>query len=101
MGHWQSTIPRVDEENIRKEVKRFPVVMYTKARCPYCIKAKQLLDKENIEYKEHDLDLHERFHPNDHQSYVNGLICVTKQTLVPQIFICGNFIGLFSVFCSV
>lgn len=32
----------------------------------------------------------------DHQSYVNGLIYVTKQTVVPQIFICGNFIGGFT-----
>lgn len=69
MGQFQSSIPRVDEENIKKEVKRFPVVLYTKPRCDYCTKAKQLLDDERIEYKEHDLDAHQVYIPK----FINAL----------------------------
>ncbi|MDD9331700.1 MAG: glutaredoxin domain-containing protein [Wolbachia sp.] len=32
------------------------VVIYTKPRCPYCIKAKELLEKKGVEYKEVDVD---------------------------------------------
>lgn len=56
MGQSQSTTSLMDEESIRKEVKRFPVVIFTLPRCPYCVKAKQLLDSERIEYKENNLN---------------------------------------------
>lgn len=49
----------MDEESIRKEVKNFPVVIFTMPRCPYCVGAKQLLDGERIEYKENNLDVHQ------------------------------------------
>ncbi|OZC07139.1 glutaredoxin [Onchocerca flexuosa] len=95
MGQFPSRTSSVDEENIRKEVKHFPVVIFTLPRCPYCVRAKQLLNDERIEYKENDLDIHQRRFPANHQSYVNGLMQITKQTSVPQIFICGDFIGGF------
>uniref|UniRef100_A0A915Q2R1 Glutaredoxin domain-containing protein n=1 Tax=Setaria digitata TaxID=48799 RepID=A0A915Q2R1_9BILA len=96
MGQFLSTISPIDEGSIRKEVKHFPVVIFTLPRCPYCVQAKQLLDMEHIEYKENDLDAHQREFPTNHQSYINGLIYITKQTSVPQIFICGEFIGGFT-----
>ncbi|KAL3999136.1 Glutaredoxin family protein [Acanthocheilonema viteae] len=96
MGQFLSTTSSMDEETIREEVKHFPVVIFTMPRCPYCLRAKQLLDSERIEYKENNLDVHQRRFPVNHQSYVNGLINITKQTSVPQIFICGDFIGGFS-----
>uniref|UniRef100_A0A1I7VGE7 Glutaredoxin domain-containing protein n=1 Tax=Loa loa TaxID=7209 RepID=A0A1I7VGE7_LOALO len=96
MGQFLSTPSPMDEESIRKEVIHFPVVIFTMPRCPYCVRAKQLLDKERIEYKENNLDIHQRRFPANHQSYVNGLINITKQTSVPQIFICGDFIGGFT-----
>uniref|UniRef100_A0A8R1TPD3 Glutaredoxin domain-containing protein n=1 Tax=Onchocerca volvulus TaxID=6282 RepID=A0A8R1TPD3_ONCVO len=95
MGQFPSRTSSVDEENIRKEVKQFPVVIFTLPRCPYCVRAKQLLNNERIEYKENDLDIHQVNFTANHQSYVNGLIQITKQTSVPQIFICGDFIGGF------
>ncbi|VDK88620.1 unnamed protein product [Litomosoides sigmodontis] len=96
MGQSQSTTSSMDEENIRKEVKRFPVVIFTVPRCPYCVRAKLLLDSEGIEYKESNLNAHEHDFSTGRQSYVNALINITKQTSLPQIFICGDFIGGFS-----
>ncbi|VDM08736.1 unnamed protein product [Wuchereria bancrofti] len=96
MGQSLSSTASVDEESILREVKHFPVVIFTMPRCPYCVRAKQLLDAERIEYKEKNLDVHQRCFPANHQSYVNGLINITKQTSVPQIFICGDFIGGFT-----
>uniref|UniRef100_A0A0R3RQG2 Glutaredoxin domain-containing protein n=1 Tax=Elaeophora elaphi TaxID=1147741 RepID=A0A0R3RQG2_9BILA len=96
MGQFLSTTSSMNEESIRNEVRHFPVVIFTMPRCLYCLRAKQLLDEERIEYKENNLDIHQRRFPANHQSYINGLINITKQTSVPQIFICGDFIGGFS-----
>lgn len=41
---------------IPPQINESPVVMYTKASCGYCKMAKDLLGKENIHYREHDLD---------------------------------------------
>ncbi|VDM94897.1 unnamed protein product [Thelazia callipaeda] len=95
MGQFFSKMPQTDEESIRKEVESSPVVLYTRPKCHYCAKAKLLLDSRQVKYKETDLDAHERWHPEQHQSFVNGLVHITKQTSVPQIFICGKFIGGF------
>jgi len=55
--------------------------------------AKHLLNEEKIRFKEIDLDLVNATQPGGYQEYVNGLVYVTRQTTVPQIFICGRFIG--------
>jgi glutaredoxin 3 len=62
------------------------VEIYTKSTCPYCIRAKRLLDSKGIEYKEISVDLGgaER---GDMISRANG------RTTVPQIFIDGAHIG--------
>ncbi|MFW0072996.1 MAG: glutaredoxin 3 [Coxiella-like endosymbiont] len=60
------------------------VEIYTAARCPYCIRAKALLDRRCIEYKEICVDQEEaKFREMLKRS--NG------QRTVPQIFIndCG------------
>ncbi|KAI6214651.1 Glutaredoxin domain-containing protein [Aphelenchoides besseyi] len=84
---------KVDEETIRKEVSEHPIVMYSKPHCGYCKMAKHLLTEEGIEYHEKDLDLAKALNPNGFQEYLNGLVYVTRQTTVPQIFICNKFIG--------
>lgn len=57
MGQFLYRTSSNNEESIRKEVMNFPVVIFTMTRCPYCVRAKHLLDSERIEYKENDLDL--------------------------------------------
>uniref|UniRef100_F1LAH6 Glutaredoxin-2 n=1 Tax=Ascaris suum TaxID=6253 RepID=F1LAH6_ASCSU len=96
MGNFSSISTRVNDSQIRNEVKEYPVVIYTKSSCSYCTKAKALLSEEKIEYEEKDLDAFYSRFPELYQEYVNGLVYVTRQTSVPQVFICGDFIGGFT-----
>uniref|UniRef100_A0A914GTT7 Glutaredoxin domain-containing protein n=1 Tax=Globodera rostochiensis TaxID=31243 RepID=A0A914GTT7_GLORO len=89
----ESIANKVNEEQIRKEVGEAPVVVYTKSGCGYCDLAKELLGRERIHYQEHDLAQKEREDPEEAKRYVNGLVYVSRHKLVPQVFICGNFIG--------
>ena len=34
------------------------IIMYSKENCPYCIKAKELLHKKKVAFKELRIDLH-------------------------------------------
>lgn len=58
------------------------VVMYTTGTCPYCIRAKNLLDRKQVEYTElrvdHDAELRNEMHSR------------SRRFTVPQIFI-GDF----------
>jgi glutaredoxin 3 len=62
-----------------------PVELYTWSYCPYCQRAKALLDEKNIPYTEHVMD--------DREEELNELRAKTGQRSVPQIFIKGKFIG--------
>jgi glutaredoxin 3 len=63
------------------------VIIYTKANCPYCDWAKQLLDHKKLSYQEFRVDLdHEK---RDEMERLSG-----KRT-VPQIFINDQVIGGF------
>ncbi|VDN50858.1 unnamed protein product [Dracunculus medinensis] len=81
---------------IESEIREHPVVIYTKSMCAYCKRAKDLLTAVNVAYEEKNLDSMQADSPDIYQSYVNGLVYLTRQTSVPQIFICGKFIGGFS-----
>lgn len=62
------------------------VEIYTKFTCPYCIRAKRLLDQKGVEYKEISVD----FGGAERQEMLarsNG------RTTVPQIFIDGRHVG--------
>lgn len=62
------------------------VEIYTKFTCPYCIRAKRLLDAKGVEYKEIKVD----FGGAERQEMLarsNG------RTTVPQIFIDGKHVG--------
>ncbi|ONG41473.1 glutaredoxin 3 [Alkanindiges hydrocarboniclasticus] len=64
------------------------VLVYTTTVCPYCVRAKQLLQRKNIAYEEIDL--------NKEPSEVRSeLMARTKHRTVPQIFINDQFIGGF------
>lgn len=60
------------------------VEIYTKDYCPYCVKAKQLLDKKGVSYTEYSL--------TDDITLKTGMVERAQgRTTVPQIFI--NDIG--------
>ncbi|CAI5447151.1 unnamed protein product [Caenorhabditis angaria] len=93
-GNSSPPTPSLSEESkkIREEVKQHPIVMYTKDGCGYCVKAKNELFEDGFTYTEKNLNTLSKTHPNI-QAHLQGLIDLTKQRTVPQIFICGKFVG--------
>lgn len=73
-------------EFLRKEKKMQEVIVYTtQMACPYCVKAKKILDKNNIKYTEIDLFRDENLKKEICQK--SGI------KTVPQIFIDKVFFG--------
>lgn len=64
------------------------VEIYTTSYCPFCVRAKSLLQSKNIEYVEHNLD--------GKESELNALKERTGWRTVPQIFIDNELIGGFT-----
>lgn len=61
------------------------VEIYSSEHCPYCVMAKQLLDRKGIIYKEIRVDLN----PEKRQEMLKK----SRQRTVPQIFINNKSIG--------
>ena len=61
------------------------VKMYTTTYCPYCVRAKHILNRRNVPFEEIDVS-------RDHEKRA-WLVKVTGQRTVPQIFIDGEPIG--------
>ena len=61
------------------------VKIYTTSYCPYCKRAKQLLDSKDVKYEEIDVE-HD-------QKLFEELQKKTHMMTVPQIFINGKLIG--------
>lgn len=64
------------------------VTVYSTSVCPYCVRAKQLLQRKGIEYKEINLS-------QEAPEVRVELMQKTKHRTVPQIFIKDQFIGGF------
>ncbi|MET3710282.1 glutaredoxin 3 [Sphingomonas trueperi] len=62
------------------------VEIYTKAFCPYCTRAKQLLTAKGAEYEEYDITM-------GGPKRAEMLDRAPGRTTVPQIFIDGQHIG--------
>lgn len=62
------------------------ITMYTSDRCPYCIRAKRLLDQKGATYSEIHIAL------NDYEAR-RRISEITGQLTVPQILIDGEPIG--------
>jgi glutaredoxin 3 len=60
-------------------------VIYTTAVCPYCVRAKMLLEEKGIVYSEIRVDLDD--------SERDKMIELTGRRTVPQIFLDGQHIG--------
>ncbi|HAU0830103.1 TPA: glutaredoxin 3 [Legionella pneumophila] len=61
------------------------VILYTTGYCPYCIKAKELLDRKKVIYTEIRVDLQPELREE--------MIQKSGGRTVPQIFINGQAIG--------
>ncbi|HAT8251092.1 glutaredoxin 3 [Legionella pneumophila] len=61
------------------------VILYTTGYCPYCIKAKELLDRKKVIYTEIRVDLQPELREE--------MIQKSGRRTVPQIFINGQAIG--------
>ncbi len=68
------------------------VVTYTVDYCPFCIKAKKLLNEKEIEFEDHDITADEV----EQRKKLGEMIDSQGRTTVPQIFINGNHIGGYS-----
>ena len=64
------------------------VTVYSTNACPYCVRAKQLLERKGIEYKEVNLS-------KEAPEVRLELMQKTNHRTVPQIFIKEQFIGGF------
>ena len=62
------------------------VEIYTWSSCPFCIRAKGLLDKKGVEYSEHCLD-------GDEDAREEMAARANGRSSVPQIFIDDRHIG--------
>jgi glutaredoxin 3 len=62
-----------------------PVQVYVTTYCPYCVRAKSLLDKRGIPYETIDV--------GGDDAKRQWLVDVTGRRTVPQIFIDGKAIG--------
>ena len=62
--------------------------IYSTAICPYCVRAKMLLEKRNIEYVEYRVDL-------DEKVFEEMLNLSNGRQSVPQIFIDTQHVGGF------
>jgi len=62
------------------------IIIYTKDYCPYCVKAKALLHKKDLDYEEIDVT-------NNPELIEEMLAKSNGMKTVPQIFIKGKHIG--------
>ena len=61
------------------------ISIYTTSHCPYCVKAKALLDRKHISYEEINVE--------DPEERAKMISIAGGRTSVPQIFINGHHIG--------
>jgi len=64
------------------------VKIYTKKHCPYCVRAKALLDRKGVAYEEIDAGTDDALR--------NWLTETTGQRTVPQIFVGDRSLGGFT-----
>lgn len=62
------------------------VVIYSSTRCPYCVKAKRLLDSKNVDYEEIDIT-------DDDEARAKLIEKSNGMRTVPQIFIGETHVG--------
>lgn len=61
------------------------IIIYTTKLCPYCVRAKHLLDKKEVSYTEIRID--------EHPEKADEMTAKSQRRSVPQIFINQSHIG--------
>lgn len=88
-----------DEPRVTERVRAFvnddamtgaPVSMYSFTTCPFCRRAKDLLDERGVEYVSVELDELPGNEGNEIRAVLGKL---TGRTSVPSIFVKGRFVG--------
>jgi glutaredoxin 3 len=69
--------------DVREIIESNDVVIFSRTTCPYCVKAKQLLQEKGIEY----------FEVIANSTQLEALEAATGQGSVPNIWVKGTFIG--------
>ena len=64
-----------------------PIIIYSTAICPYCVRAKHLLQRKGVEFDEIRVD-----HDHDQMQHMMN---ITGRHTVPQIFIGDRHVGGF------
>jgi glutaredoxin 3 len=72
---------------VKRSGENLDVLIYSKEGCIYCVQAKNLLDKKQIQYKNIELSNNRNLHLK--------LASQTGQNTVPYIFINNKFVGGF------
>ena len=62
------------------------VELYTKATCPYCARARRLLDEKGVSYEEYEIS-------QDPDKRAEMMQRANGRSTVPQIFIDGRHVG--------
>ncbi|KAJ3038643.1 Glutaredoxin-1 [Rhizophlyctis rosea] len=76
------------KELVESAIKDNKAVVFSKSYCPYCTKAKRLLDSLNVKYQLYELD------QRDDGSAIQGYLAdKTGQRTVPNIFISQQWVG--------
>ncbi|CAG9320742.1 unnamed protein product [Blepharisma stoltei] len=76
---------------IRKQISETPAIVYSKTYCPYCHRAKALLNELGVNYQVVELDV-----ISEGGNIQSSLYEITNQRTVPNIFIKGEHIGGYS-----
>uniref|UniRef100_A0A0K0F5Y3 Glutaredoxin domain-containing protein n=1 Tax=Strongyloides venezuelensis TaxID=75913 RepID=A0A0K0F5Y3_STRVS len=92
MGNFYSSKNPYEDE-INNDIKENPILVFTTSGCGYCVKAKKHLFNESIDYVEKNLTQLQMDEPQKFPEYSKTLMEMTKIRTVPQIFVCGKFIG--------
>ncbi len=67
------------------------VIIYSTARCPFCIRTRQLLEQKGVDYQEKRIDLD--------ANLKKQMIDISGRCSVPQIFIDNFHVGGFDDMC--
>jgi glutaredoxin 3 len=63
----------------------YKIIIYSTAICPYCVRAKQLLERKGLSYQEIRIDLQPELK--------DEMMRLTDRRTVPQIIVNGQAIG--------
>jgi glutaredoxin 3 len=85
---------------LQDQIRLNKIIIFSQSSCYYCLKAKELFNKLDIEYKSIELDVSNQCPESNCKELTKVLIKTTGMQTVPQIFIDGKLIGGFDKLSS-